>query len=67
MRMVSGPMGELVEGLVQMAGIAARANGDERQQPRIAGRVASRRGGHEAAHLRQGVVEDVGQAVPVFD
>ena len=65
--MVSGPMGELVEGLVEMAGVAARADGDERQQPRIAGRVGACGGGHEAAHLRQGVVEDVGQAVPVFD
>ena len=50
-----------------MAGIAARAHRDERQQPRIAGRVAARGGRDEAADLRQGVVEDVGQAVPVFD
>lgn len=29
--------------------------------------VTARRGGHEAAHLRQGVVEDVGQAVAVLN
>ena len=60
-------VGEPVEGLVEMAGIATRADGDERQQPRIAGCVGARHGGNEATHLRQGVVEDVGQTVAVLD
>jgi len=53
-------VGEVVEGLVEVARIAARTNRNDRQEPRIAGRVASCCGGNEAAHLRQGVVEDVG-------
>ena len=58
---------EPVEGLVEMAGIATRADGDQGEQPCVAGGVLARRGGHKAAHLRQGVVEDVRQPVAVGD
>jgi hypothetical protein len=63
MRMVLEP----VEGLVEVTRIAARADGDQREQPRIACRVLPHGGGSEAAHLRQGVVKDVRQAVAVLD
>ena len=58
---------EPVEGLVEVTRIAACADGDQREQPRIARSVLPRGGGGEAAHLRQGVVEDVGQTVAVLD
>jgi hypothetical protein len=63
---VGGFVGESVEGLVEVAGIAARADGDHGQQPCIAGRIC-------APWLRRsrapapGVVEDVRQAVAVGD
>jgi hypothetical protein len=63
MRMVLEP----VEGLVEVTRVAACANGDQREQPGIARRVLPRGGGGEAAHLRQGVVEDVRQPVAVGD
>jgi hypothetical protein len=63
MRMVLEP----VEGLVEVTGVAACADGDQREQPRIARGVLPRGGGSEAAHLRQGVVEDVRQPVAVGD
>ena len=56
-----------VEGLVEVMRIAACADGDQREQPGIARRVHPRGGGGEAAHLRQGVVENVRQAVTVID
>ena len=63
MRMVLKP----VEGLVEVAAVAARADGNQREQVRIARSIGAHGGGAEATHLRQRVVEDVGQAVAVGD
>jgi len=58
---------KFAQGLVKAAGVAARADGNEREQPRIARGVFAHGGSREAAQLRQGVVEDVGQPVAVGD
>jgi hypothetical protein len=57
--------GQSVEGLVEVAAIAAGAQGDQRQQARVVRglKPADRR--QEAAHLRQGVVVDVAESVAV--
>ncbi|MBO0942445.1 hypothetical protein J1N44_12220 [Acidovorax temperans] len=43
---------EPIECLVKVTRIAACADGDQREQPRIARRVLTHGGGGEAAHLR---------------
>src|SRR5579884_2633318 len=63
MRMVC----QAVEGLVELARVAAGADSDQRQQSGVPCGVGPGRGRHEAAQLRQRVVEDVGQSVAVVD
>ncbi|WOO30957.1 hypothetical protein [Diaphorobacter limosus] len=56
-----------LERLVEMAGVTARGRGHQGQQARIPHCIAAHRGCHKAAQLRQGVVEDVRQPMPVGD
>ena len=67
MRMAMRMVLKSVEGLVEMAGVTARRRRYQGQQARALQRIAAHRGRHKAAQLRQGVVEDVRQAVPVID
>lgn len=59
--------GESVEGLVEVAAIPSGADRHQREPARIARGIGPRGGADETAHLRQGVVEDVRQAVAVLD
>jgi hypothetical protein len=56
---------QTVQGFVEVLGIAPGANCYEGQQPRINRAVLAVDGVQEAMQLRQGVVQDVAQAVPV--
>ena len=56
-----------VDGQVKVAGIAPRADGDQREQPRVVRGVRPLGSGQEAAYLRQRVAEDVGEPVAVPD
>ncbi len=55
-----GTIRQSVQRLVQVAGIAARADGHERQQTSVARRVGPFAGRQEAADLAERVVQDVG-------
>ena len=56
-----------VQGLVKLAGLATRADRNQRQQPRITRRIAPAGRRHECAQLPEGIAEDVGQPVAVLD
>jgi hypothetical protein len=62
-----GQVAELVEGFVELAGIAACAERDHVEQVRITCCLGPGDGHGEMADLRQGVVKNVRQAVTVFD
>ncbi len=55
-----GTIRQSVQRLVQVAGIAARSDGEERQQPCIARRVRPLASRQEAADLAERVAQDVG-------
>ena len=65
--LLGGVCGESVEGLIEVAGVTAGADRHQREPARIARGIGPRGGADETAHLRQGVVEDVRQAVAVLD
>ncbi len=58
---------ELVERALKVVRVTPRADGDHRQQPSVARCLRTHDGIQETAHLGQGVVEDLGQAVTVVD
>ena len=65
--LLGGVCGESAEGLVEVAAIPSGTDRHQREPARIARGIGPRGGADETAHLRQGVVEDVRQAVAVLD
>jgi len=62
-----GLRGESVERPIEVMGVTAGADRHQGEPARIARGIGPRGGADETAHLRQGVVEDVRQAVAVLD
>ena len=65
--LLGGVCGESVERPIEVMGVTAGADRHQREPARIARGIGPRGGADETAHLRQGVVEDVRQAVAVLD
>lgn len=62
-----GAVGEAIQRLIEIACLAAGADGNQREQPRIARRLGPLAGCEEPAELPERVVQKLRPAVPVVD